>query len=133
MAGYSETALIKKLGIKAGMKVMPINAPEDYMIILGEDISDQLERDIAKADLIHLFATTKDELERKFLQIIGSKKEELIIWVSWHKKSSGMQTDVTENIIREIVLPKGWVDIKVCAVSDVWSGLKIVKRKSGAK
>ena len=56
-------------------------------------------------------------------------KEGLMIWVSWYKKSSGLQTDVTEDTIREIVLPTGWVDIKVCAVSDVWSGLKIVKRK----
>jgi hypothetical protein len=63
------------------------------------------------------------------MKIISEAKNNLIVWISWYKKSSGIATDVTEDVIREIVLPTGWVDVKVCAVSDVWSGLKIVKRK----
>ena len=129
MAGYSTTPLLKKLGIKETMKVHLINAPVEYMDFLEMDISGQLVSNPADADLVHIFAITKKELAIIFTQIIKKAKEELIIWISWYKKSSGMLTEVTEDVIREIVLPTGWVDVKVCAVSDLWSGLKIVKRK----
>ncbi len=129
MAGYSGTPLIKKLGIKPGMKLMLINAPKNYMELLEQDVSEQLTNKIAEADFIHVFAVSKKELEQQFLKTIANAKDGLMIWVSWYKKSAGMQTDITEDTIREIVLPMGWVDIKVCAVSDLWSGLKIVKRK----
>ena len=130
MAGYSGTPLIIKLGIKEAMKLMLINAPENYMSLLGQDFTPQLTGKISEADFVHLFVTFKKELEKQFTKIIQSPKEGLVIWISWYKKSSGLQTDITEDTIREIVLPTGWVDIKVCAVSDVWSGLKIVKRKA---
>lgn len=129
MAGYSATPLFKKLGIKETMKVQLINAPAEYMDFLEMDITSQLISKTADADLVHIFAISKKELAVVFRQTIKLGKEGLIIWVSWYKKSSGMQTDITEDVIREIVLPNGWVDIKVCAVSDLWSGLKIVKRK----
>ena len=129
MTGYSGAPLINKLGIKESMKVKLINAPFDYMDFLDVDISNQLVSNVKDADLAHIFAVTKQELTKTFLQTIKQAKEGLIIWISWYKKSAGMQTDITEDSIREIVLPTGWVDIKVCAVSDKWSGLKIVKRK----
>jgi hypothetical protein len=132
MAGYSQTPLIKKLGLKEGMKVSLVNAPKDYMKMLECDISAQLINKIAEADLVHVFATSRRELEKDFLKIVTEAKNNLIIWISWHKKSSGLKTDITEDVIREIILPAGWVDIKVCAVSDIWSALKIVKRKQGS-
>ena len=85
---------------------------------------------INDADLVHIFASDKKILEKQFTKTISKAKPVLVIWISWYKKSSGIKTDVTEDTIWEIVLPKGWVDIKVCAVSDIWSGLKIVKRKN---
>jgi|SRR4051812_32701320 hypothetical protein len=130
MAGYSKTPLIKKLGIKEEMKVLLMNAPKDYMKILECDISKQLTNKIIEGDFVHVFVISKEELKKNFTKIISEGKNNSIIWISWYKKSSGIATEVTEDVIREIVLPTGWVDIKVCAVSDVWSGLKIVKRKS---
>lgn len=130
MSGYSGTPLIKKLGIKEESKVVLINAPENYMEFLESDINKQLVKEISKADLVHLFVASKAELKKEFSKIIQKAKDDLIVWISWYKKSSGIPTDVTEDVIREIVLPAGWVDIKVCAVSDIWSGLKIVKRKN---
>ena len=129
MTGYSGTPLMKKLGITEKMKLMIINSPENYSALLEHDINSQLTSKISEADFAHLFVVSRKELESNFLKIINAAKVGLMIWVSWYKKSSGLQTDVTEDTIREIVLPTGWVDIKVCAVSDVWSGLKIVKRK----
>jgi len=130
MTGYSQTPLVKKLGIKEGMKVYLVNAPDDYMHLLETDISEQLVSKTSEANLVHIFSTSKKELSAAFNKIIKQAKEGLVVWVSWYKKSAGKQTDITEDVIREIVLPAGWVDIKVCAVSDVWSGLKIVKRKT---
>ena len=129
MIGYSETPLIKKLGIKEEMKILLMNAPKDYMKILEYNITKQLVNKISDADFAHVFVISKEELKKSFMKIISEAKNNLIVWISWYKKSSGIATDVTEDVIREIVLPTGWVDVKVCAVSDVWSGLKIVKRK----
>ena len=130
MAGYSGTPLIKKLGIKENMKVQLINAPAEYMSFLEADISSQLVSKPKDAKLVHIFAVSKKEMTKEFTTAIKQAKEGLIIWISWYKKSTGMQTDITEDTIREIVLPLGWVDIKVCAVSEKWSGLKVVKRKT---
>lgn len=129
MGGYSGTSLIKKLGIKENLKVKLIKAPFNYMDFLETDISNQLVSNTKEADLMHIFEVSKEQLARDFLQAIKQSKEGLIIWISWYKKSADMQTDITEDTTREIVLSTGWVDIKVCAVSDKWSGLKIVKRK----
>jgi len=130
MAGYTTTPLIKKLGINEETKILLMNAPKDYMKILESDISKQLVNKTSEADFVHVFVTTKEELKKSFMKLISETKSNLIIWISWYKKSSGIPTDVTEDVIREIVLPTGWVDVKVCAVTDVWSGLKIVKKKN---
>ena len=125
--GYSGTPLVQKLGIKPEMKVLLVNAPADYFNLLETDLSKQVIK-AGKADFVHLFAVSRKELEKQFLQLIKKVPGTAIIWVSWYKKSAKIPTDITEDAIREIVLPTGWVDVKVCAVSDVWSGLKIVQR-----
>ena len=131
-AGYSGTPLIKKLGIKPGQKVMLINPPVGYFDLLGEDLSPQLVKPNMTPDVVHLFSTSISDLKDKLDQVnaLSKKNPLIIIWVSWYKKSAGMSTDITEDIIRELALPKGLVDIKVCAVSDKWSGLKLVVRKT---
>lgn len=147
--GYSGTPLIKKLGIKTSDKLLLVNAPVNYFELLGEDLTAnvvksgraspsfplQKERDVAKNlaknenIIVHLFVVERKELEKQFTKLIGQLHPNAAIWISWYKKSAKIPTDITEDVIREIVLPTGWVDVKVCAVSDVWSGLKIVLRK----
>jgi hypothetical protein len=125
--GYSGTPLAQKLGIKSGMKLLLLHAPANYHDLLGIDISRQLVKR-PPADLVHLFAVTRKELEKDFYGLIDKLGPTAMLWISWYKKSAKMPTGITEDIIREIVLPTGWVDVKVCAVSELWSGLKIVKR-----
>lgn len=125
-AGYSGTPLTRKLGIKAGMKIRLINAPGNYFELLEADFSAKVVK--SGGDFVHIFAVSAKELEKQFLQSIKTIATGGMIWISWYKKSSKIPTDITEDIIREIVLPTGWVDVKVCAVSETWSGLKIVQR-----
>ena len=131
MPGYSGTPLAKKLGIKEAFRVKTKNAPEDYLDIL-EPIPDDVTFSTTQrkdVDVWHLFTTKKIEL-RKQLEIAKKQiKQDGMIWVSWPKKSSGMASEITEDTIREVCLPMGLVDIKVCAVDDTWSGLKLVIRK----
>ncbi|TMI96851.1 MAG: DUF3052 domain-containing protein [Bacteroidetes bacterium] len=126
--GYSGTALIKKLGIKPEMKVLIINKPDDYYKLLGVDITDQSCKSNEVPDFIHLFVKSvkEFEFEMKTLRSIYKKNSTVIIWVSWYKKVSKIQTDITEDIIRNYALKNDLVDVKVCAVSDIWSGLKLV-------
>ncbi|HWB26100.1 MAG TPA: hypothetical protein VG738_11500 [Chitinophagaceae bacterium] len=128
MAGYSENPLTKKLGIKETSKLYPVNAPADYFDLLEQDLQGQVTTSVKRADFFHIFAQSRAELTGDFARIIKEAKDDAVIWISWYKKSAKIPTDITEDIIREIVLPTGWVDVKVCAVSDIWSGLKIVKR-----
>jgi hypothetical protein len=128
-AGYSGTPLVQKLGIKPEMKVLLIGTPVDYFRLLETDISSQVVK-TGKPDFVHLFVISKKDLDKQFHQLIKKLPATAIVWVSWYKKSAKIPTDITEDTIREIVLPTGWVDVKVCAVSDIWSGLKIVKRKN---
>lgn len=127
-SGYSGTPLIQKLGIKPGMKVLVINPPQNYFQLLQSDISKQYVSPNETPDFVHLFAETntvfKDEM-KKILPIC-SKKSNIVIWVSWYKKSSGIETDLTEDLIRSFALQNDLVDVKVCAVSNEWSGLKLV-------
>ena len=127
-AGYSGTALIKKLGIKPEMKVLIINKPDDYYKLLKVDITDQSCRSNEIPDFIHLFVKSVKEFESemKALKNVYKKNSTVIIWVSWYKKSAKIPTDVTEDTIRNYALQHDLVDIKVCAVSNVWSGLKLV-------
>ena len=128
VAGYSGTPLIQKLGIKPGMKVFVLHAPENYFQLLQSDISDQFTASNKIPDLIHLFAETNAVFKKEMGNIlpICKKKSSVIIWVSWYKKNSGITTDLTEDLIRSFALQNNLVDIKVCAVSNEWSGLKLV-------
>jgi hypothetical protein len=127
-SGYSGTPLLKKLGIKPEMKLLLINQPDDYYSLLEADTSDQLCGKNEVPDLIHLFIRSTKELETKMksINILINKNRGITIWVSWYKKSSGIPTDVTEDVIRNFALKNNLVDVKVCAVSEVWSGLKLV-------
>lgn len=126
--GYSGTPLIKKLGINPGSKLLLIHQPSDYYDLLATDISDQLCKKNDTPDLIHLFATTNREFENemKKLKAVYKKNPSVIIWVSWYKKTAKIPTDITEDVIRDYALKNDLVDVKVCAVSDIWSGLKLV-------
>jgi hypothetical protein len=129
MAGYSKSSLCKKLGLNEDMKVLLVNAPNDYSQLVELDISSQKAGKNEKPDFIHVFVTTKTELEKELNALLSNIKPTTIIWVSWYKKAAKIPTDVTEDVIREIALKSILVDVKVCAVTDVWSGLKLVVRK----
>jgi hypothetical protein len=123
MAGYSGTPLAKKLGIKAGATVFLSNPPVNYAKLVaplpaGVNMTRRLT---ATTDLIHIFCAKRKDLERGLTPALGSMRPDAAIWVSWPKKSSGMSTDITEDTIRDVALPMGLVDIKVCAVDEVWS------------
>jgi len=127
-AGYSGTALIKKLGIKPEMKVLLINKPDDYYKLLEIDITDQSCKRNEIPDFIHLFVKSVKEFESemKALRSVYKKNSIVIIWVSWYKKAAKIPTDITEDVIRNYALKNDLIDVKVCAVSDIWSGLKLV-------
>ena len=127
-AGYSGTALIKKLGIKPEMKVLLINKPGDYYKLLEVDITDQSCKRNEIPDFIHLFVKSGKEFESemKALRSVYKKNSIVIIWVSWYKKAAKIPTDITEDVIRNYALKNDLIDVKVCAVSDIWSGLKLV-------
>lgn len=127
-AGYSVTPLLKKLGIKPDMKVLVINKPDDYYKLLEADISDQLSKKNETPDLIHLFVKNIKEFEAEMKRLKPACKQNPIItiWVSWYKKAAKIETDITEDVIRNYALKNDLVDVKVCAVSDIWSGLKLV-------
>ncbi len=127
-AGYSGTPLLKKLGIKPETKVLLINQPDDYYLLLETNISAQICKKNETPDFIQLFVKTEKEFERemKKLNPVYKKNISLIIWVSWYKKSAKITTDITEDVIRNYALQNDLVDVKVCAVSEVWSELKLV-------
>jgi hypothetical protein len=127
-AGYSGTPLLKKLGLKEGLKLWLLHAPDNYFQLLEADISSQLCSPGEWPDWVHLFAADRRDFEKgmQSLKAAYRKNPRLVIWVSWYKKSSGKATDLTEDVIRGYALSNGLVDIKVCAVSELWSGLKLV-------
>jgi hypothetical protein len=124
--GYSGTPLLKKLGIKENMRVMLIHEPGNYFELLEKNITQQICTKKETPDFIHLFAETKKDFETGMRKLKPLMKPTTLVWVSWYKKSAGIPTDVTEAVIRNYALQNDLVDIKVCAVSDVWSGLKLV-------
>ena len=130
--GYSGTPLQQKLGIKPEMKILLINHPKDYFKLLGSDITDQIISKNQVPDLVHLFVENNKafETEMKKLQKFLRLNPTIVIWISWYKKSSGIETDLTEDVIRNYALKHDLVDIKVCAVSEAWSGLKLVVQKA---
>jgi hypothetical protein len=132
MAGYSGTPLVKKLGIKPGMKLLAINAPKDYRALLAplpDDVAISAKPGKSGSDIVHLFVTSAAEYERDLPKARAAMTIDGAVWVSWYKKSAKIPTDVTEDIVRNRALQTDLVDVKVCAVSDVWSGLKLVVRK----
>ena len=135
-AGYSGTPLLKKLGINPGLKVRLINQPGNYFELLEVDISDQVCNKKVVPDLVHLFVLSNKQFESEIKNLKKDLEQNpnLVIWVSWYKKSAGIATDVTEDVIRNYALKNNLVDVKVCAVSEQLSGLKLVvplaKRKS---
>jgi hypothetical protein len=131
-AGYSGTPLSGKLGIKTGSRVLAVGAPADYKTLLDpipEGVIFQ-PRLSGATDIVHVFVRKRAELAKLLAGYRAKLAPASAVWVSWPKKASKVATDITEDTIREIALPLGFVDIKVCAVSDVWSGLKLVIRKS---
>ena len=128
MAGYSQTPLARKLGIKDGFIIRLIHQPEyyfDLFIDLPENITVSTNKKIKK-DLIHYFAEQALDMQRDMPALKNEIKEDGVIWISWYKKASKIPTDITEDVIRESALSNGLVDIKVCAIDVNWSGLKLV-------
>jgi hypothetical protein len=128
--GYSGTPLAKKLGIKANSRVVAIHAPDEYAQLLDPIPAGVLfEAAVSKStDIVHVFARHKAALQAELRDLRGLIKADGVVWVSWPKKASKVPTDITEDTIRELALPLGFVDVKVCAVSETWSGLKLVIR-----
>jgi Protein of unknown function (DUF3052) len=129
-AGYSVNPLFKKLGLKEGLQVILINAPVNYKELIGE-IHDKLiikKRSIGETDFVHFFTNSMKELEQKLPELKLQIKKDGMIWVSWYKKTAGKTTELDENKIRSLALVIGLVDVKVCAIDEDWSGLKLVYR-----
>jgi hypothetical protein len=134
-AGYSGTPLLKKLGIKSGQRVLILNAPEGYAVTLGDlpdgvDAADELR---GTFDFIHFFTVERGDLEDRFLELKSALAIDGMLWISWPKKAAKMATALDENIIREIGLTNGLVDVKVAAVDERWSALKFVYRVKDRK
>jgi hypothetical protein len=129
--GYSGTPLAKKLGISEGSRVVLENPPKNYSELLAPvPAGVKFEALLSEnTDVVHVFAESYEALGITLKRLRTSIRPNAAIWVSWPKKASKVQTDITEDRIREVALPMGLVDIKVCAVSEVWSGLKLVIRK----
>jgi hypothetical protein len=135
VAGYSGTPLAKKLGIKPGTVFRAVNAPADYTALLAPLPENAIlaPKDVKDLDVVHLFTSTRSELIKLIDRYKTRIKQNGAIWVSWPKKASGIPSQITEDTVREIALPQGLVDIKVCAVDEIWSGLKLVIRKENRK
>jgi hypothetical protein len=129
--GYSGKSVHAKLGIKPGDTVAVLGAPSDYPALINApgDGTRYVTATRGKANVVHLFTTKRADLARRLPGSIDRIAPDGMIWVSWPKRVSGVATDVTEDVIREIALPLGLVDVKVCAIDETWSGLKLVIRK----
>lgn len=132
MAGYSGKSLAQKLGIKLAMSVVTINEPPNYRKLVGGKVNFS-KRPTDGCDFVHVFATRRSELQTQLHRLRGKIADSGTIWVSWPKKSARVPTDVTEDAIRESALPLGFVDVKVCAVDETWSGLKLMIRREQRK
>jgi hypothetical protein len=137
MAGYSGTPLIKKLGIEPGRRVALLSAPDGFAKTLGPLPADVTAVDGLRGgrtfDVIVFFTTKRAELERRFGALASRLERAGGLWIAWPKKASGVASDVSEDVVREIALRTGLVDNKVCAIDDVWSGLRCVIRKENRR
>jgi len=131
-AGYSGTPLAKKLGIREGMIVVTVDAPDNYVDLLAplpKGVEMLTATPTAPVDIIHLFTNTRDGLFKGVSNARDLIKQNGTIWVSWYKKASKLPSEITEDTVREAAFPLGLVDVKVCAVDEKWSGLKLVIRR----
>ena len=131
MSGYSGTPLSRKLGIKPASRVKTKGAPSDYVSLLAPlpatvAVSPRLRPPV---DIVHIFSKSRAKLRAELEHGLREIRQDGAIWVSWPKKASGVATDLTEDVVRELALERSLVDVKVCAVDDTWSGLKLVIRK----
>jgi hypothetical protein len=131
MSGYSGTPLPRKLGIKEASRVALVGAPPEASALIaplppGAVLRTRLR---GEADVIVFFTRRRAELEARFDPLVSKLERDGSLWVAWPKRASGVETDMTENVVREVALPRGLVDTKVCAISDVWSGLRLVRRR----
>lgn len=131
MAGYSGTPLAQKLGIRTGMRIFVSGSPQDYLKLVGRlpDDAAVVPRLTPTTNIAHIFCKKKAQLSASLGALRSRLRDDGAIWVSWPKKSANVPTDITEDVIRSLAIPLGLVDVKVCAVDDVWSGLKLVIRK----
>ena len=135
MTGYSGTPLPQKLGIKPGMILVAIDPPDNYRKLL-EPIPSGVNfarRPVGKTKFVHLFVKERGGLAKHLQSLRQKIAQDAAIWVSWPKKSSGVPTNITEDVIRAVALPLGLVDVKVCAVDETWSGLKLMIRRENRK
>jgi hypothetical protein len=131
-AGYSGTPLRQKLGLREGDRVLLVGAPEHFERRLeplppGASVSRRARRPL---DAIVFFTTSRTEIERRHEEIAARLTPAGMLWLAWPKRASGVPTDVTEDVLREVILPSGMVDTKVCAIDETWSGLRFVRRKA---
>ena len=131
VAGYSGTPLAKKLGIKEQMTVVAVDSPKGYRELLeplpaAVRFASTIDETV---DVVHVFSTKRTQLSRALRSYRNKLEPRAAVWVSWPKKSAGVPSEITEDVVRELALPLGFVDVKVCAIDDVWSGLKLVVRK----
>jgi len=129
-AGYSQRALVDKLGIKPNTRIAIINPPRGYRATLGKLPPGVIAGTTLRGSLpfIQLFVTSRGVLEARLPNLLRALEPDGSLWISWPKKASGVTTDITEDVVRAVALPTGLVDVKVAAVDDVWSGLKLVRR-----
>jgi hypothetical protein len=135
MPGYSKRTLSEKLGVKPGARLVVLGGPRSYSALLGSlpsgaTVSSHLS---SNAPFIHRFARRQSELRSDFGRLARALADDGMLWFSWPKQSSGAETDLDENVVREIGLAEGLVDVKVCAVDELWSGLKFVRRMANRK
>ncbi len=130
MAGYSGRPLVDKLGIKPGTRIAILNAPRGYRATLGSLPPGVVVASAARGTFpfIQFFTRSRSLLETKLGMLLGALEPDGALWISWPKKASGVPTDMTEDVVRAVALPTGLVDVKVAAVDEVWSGLKLVRR-----
>lgn len=135
MAGYSKTPLAGKLGIKPNTAVVVMNEPAHYRKLLGNPAKSVTFSNRTKSgcEFVHFFTILRNDLQKELKKLRNTIADAGVVWVSWPKKSSGVATDVTEDVIREVALPLGFVDVKVCAVDETWSGLKLMIRRENRK
>ncbi|WP_420397334.1 hypothetical protein [Nioella sp.] len=128
--GYSGKPLFQKLGLKPGLSYLALNPPPHIDELLAGAEGVQMLTGRTEADIVHLFCPDRATLDKEGPAALDLVAQKGMLWISWPKKSSPLFRDLTEDGLRELMLPTGWVDVKVCAVDQDWSGLKFLRRKT---